>query len=107
MEWLGGSAFSDLEAVAVATSSDQGVRQCQLTYALAAPADVPAELDAQLDAIRRECRDRAFKALQPLASVTIEIIIERRGIDLTLGWSLDDRHVTDEHQLASAKIGAG
>ncbi len=76
---------------------------------LAAPADVPAELDAQLDAIRRavEGRDRTFKALQSLASVTIEIIIEHRGVDLTLGWSLDDRHVTDEHQLASAKIGAG
>jgi hypothetical protein len=74
----------------------------------AAPADVPAELDAQLDAIRRavEGRDRAFKALQSLASVTIEIIIEHRGVDLTLGWSLDDRHVTEEHQLASAKVGA-
>jgi hypothetical protein len=53
-----------------------------------------------------ESRDRAFKALQPLASVTIEIIIEHRGVDLTVGWSLDDRHVNDEHQLASAKIGA-
>ncbi len=67
------------------------------------PAQVPNELNAQLDAVRSVIAGRAalFRELGSEAEVEIAIVLEHYGRQLLLGWHLDQRHV----QLA-AELGA-
>ena len=59
-----------------------------------APEDIEAQMNSQLDAIWRahSTKAKAFRELPPDASVTLSIEIYHHT-DLSLGWSLDKRHV--------------
>jgi|SRR5665213_2899249 len=56
---------------------------------------VERSLDAQLDSIWAELgpRAEAFVSLSLEATVQLDVWIAHRGEDLSLGWSLDHRHV--------------
>ena len=63
-------------------------------------AQIPWDLDSQLDAIAAMAADRveAFEGLKNEAEVVLSVVIEHLGRGLTLGWSLDRRHL----ELAAA-----
>jgi hypothetical protein len=79
-------------------------RPCRSIFGFGShPAEVPKELDSQLDAIWSATAKRRglFADFGPVVEIAVEVVIEHHGSQLLLGWVLDRRHIRCAAELSA------